>query len=124
MQNFFFCDTLYDDNYVNEDTRGPSEAAAAAEDIMQYFFWDTLYDENYVNEDTWGALVMTITSMKILGAPGDDDKGEKDQSTGIVKSPLTLSGPPRPDQGCVERKQNTKHKYDIGHLHVQIKKEV
>ena len=38
---------------------------------------------------------MTITSMKILGAPGDDDKGEKekDYSTGIVKSPLTLSGP-------------------------------
>ena len=36
---------------------------------------------------------MTITSMKILGGPGDDDKGEKDYSTGIVKSPLTLSGP-------------------------------
>ena len=59
---------MFDDNYVNEDTRGPSEAAAAAEDIMQYFF-GTLYDENYVNEDTRGALVMTITLVKILGGP-------------------------------------------------------
>ena len=37
--------------------------------------------------------MMTIMSMKILGGPGDDEAGEKDYSTGIVKSPLTLSGP-------------------------------
>ena len=62
----FFCDTLYDDNYVNEDTRGRVRLLLLLRTSCSTFF-GTLYDENYVNEDTRGALVMTITLMKILG---------------------------------------------------------